>query len=120
MNETITGLALIVALACLGFLSGALVLLTALWRLALWIRTQEIPPERGQVWNQHGGRLYVVGVTGVGKGTIIRLRSYAYEERNEWSESISAWKSRIKANHLYLMKNESEKFLRILNKDTEK
>ena len=120
MNETITGLALIVALACLGFLGGSIMLFIAFWRLALWAKTQEVPPQRGQVWNQHGGRLYIVGVTGVGKDAVVRLRSYAYNERNEWNESINAWKARIKANHLYLMRNESEKFRAILDKDNEK
>lgn len=117
MNETITGLALIVALACLGFLGGAIALLLALWRFALWARTQDIPPARGQVWNQHGGRVYIVRVFGTGKDTRITLRSYAFEERNEWDESLSAWKARVKANHLYLMKNESLRFSQMLEKE---
>lgn len=117
MNETITGLALIVALACLGFLGGAIMLLVSLWKLALWAKTQDVPPARGQVWNQHGGRLFVVGVNGTGKDTIVRLRSYAFEEKNEWEEHLSAWKARVKANHLYLMKSESLKFSQMLEKE---
>jgi hypothetical protein len=118
MNETITGLALIVALACLVFLFGFFMLLGMLWKLVLWAQTQEVPPERGQVWNQHGSRLYVVSVTGLGKDKIIRLRSYAYEHKNEWNESVSAWKARIKANHLYLMPKETQTFRKLLEKET--
>lgn len=117
MNETITGLALVVALACLGLVWGFVMVAGMIWRLMLWVKTQEYPPARGQVWNQHGGRLYVVSVTGNGRDTIVRLRSYAYEQKNEWDETLLAWKGRVRANHLYLMRRESEKFLQSLAKE---
>lgn len=117
MNETITGLALVVALACLGLVWGFLMIVGVLWRLMLWAKTQEYPPARGQVWNQHGGRLYIVDVRSVGKESCVRIRSYAYSQKNEWEETLTAWKARVKANHLYLMPKESEKFMKSLVKE---
>ena len=120
MNEVITGLALVISLACLGLVWGFIMLLSMIWRLMLWAKSQEFPPTRGQVWNQHGGRLYIVGVRHLGKDSWVRIRSYAYNQKNEWEETISAWKARVKANHLYLMPRESEKFLKTLLKGDEK
>jgi hypothetical protein len=119
MNEVITGLALVVALACLGLVWGFIMLSSMIWRLMLWAKSQEYPPARGQVWNQHGGRLYIVDVRHSGKDTLVSIRSYAYNQKNEWDESLSAWKARVKANHLYLMPRESDKFLKTLTKGNE-
>jgi hypothetical protein len=118
MHETITGLALVVALACLGLTYGLAAFLGMFWRLSMWARTNQLPPTPGQVWNQNGARLFITGVTGSGKDTLIRIRSYAYKERNEWNESLSTWNERVRANHLYLMTKESEKFTKVLSKES--
>lgn len=117
MNETITGLALVVALACLGLVWGFVMVLGAIWRLLLWAKTQDYPPARGQVWNQHGGRLYIIDVRSGSQESCVRLRSYARKQKNEWEETLSAWKERVRANHLYLMSKESEKFMKSLMKE---
>ena len=116
MNETIVGLALIIALACLGLIYGFFMFFGMAWRIMLWNRTSQTPPIAGQVWNQQGGRLYVIHVTA--DGQTVRLRSYGHKEKTEWDESLAAWKERIKLKHLYLMSKETAKFVKLLEKES--
>lgn len=117
MNESITVLSLMVALASIGLIYGFWFFSTLIWRFTLWSRTQEIPPAKGQVWNQHGARLFVIDVHAIGKTICIRLRSYGNKEKNEWEETLDAWKERVKYRHLYLMQKETLKFTASLSKD---
>lgn len=102
---------LIIALSVIGLVAGLAVLLTAGWGLMMWLRTRGYPPKAGQVWNQHGYRLYVLGLTETGR---VRLRSYEGEEPTEWDESPANWKERVRKGHLYLMSRESERFSKSL------
>jgi hypothetical protein len=114
LNETITGMALVVAIACLFLVYGFIIVFGSVWRYRLWTRTQATPPEPGQVWNQHGGKIYVISVTDNGIETCMRLRALGGGHKTEWDESLSAWKNRVQEKHLYLMEKETEKFRKLL------
>lgn len=110
----IVGWSVVVALCCLGLFSGTAMFLGIFWRWALWLRTHDLPPTPGQVWNQHGARLYVIGVDNSGWVT---LRSYGLKEKTEWRESPASWKERVELRHLYLMPKETERFKAKLAKE---
>ena len=118
MSEAITGLSLLVALSCMGFVWCSIALLGAIWRRSLWARTCGSTPERGQVWNQRGARLYVIHTIKTDEDTMIKIRSYIGKEKTEWEESLAAWKMRVDEKHLYLMKKETEKFTESLKKES--
>ena len=99
----IIGWAVIVILCCLGLVTGFTIIGAFLWGRFRWISTHDTAPEPGQVWNQRGARLYVISVT----LNDVTLRSYEYKEPTEWTESLGAWKNRVKIAHLYLMPKET-------------
>lgn len=102
---------IIVGASIVGIVSGLTVLASAGWAFLMWLQTRSYPPKAGQVWNQHGYRLYVIGLTDTGR---VRLRSYEGDEPTEWDESPANWKERVRRGHLYLMGRESERFRKSL------
>lgn len=84
------------------FIGGVLSLLFffILPRVRHW-RTRNIPPEKGQVWDQGGDQITIEDTYENGR-FVVKLKE------TSWSESEASWKRRVLREKLYLISEASK------------
>jgi hypothetical protein len=88
-------------LAAVAFKAGARIIpaiIASCVRLCLYLKTRNIPPATGQVWDQDGALLRV-RVAPAGHVVVIAGNA-------SWGESLEDWRERVRNRRLFLVRSE--------------